>query len=136
MTRSTFNNSLMLGFEHMERLLDRANRTSDGYPPYNIEHLTEDKFRITIAVAGFTMDNLNVNIEDNQLVIKGQQEDDGLERAYIHRGIAARQFQKAFVLAEGVEVERAWLENGLLNVDLVHIRPDPLIRNIKIEHIE
>lgn len=133
MTRSTFNNSLMLGFEHMERLLDRANRTSDGYPPYNIEHLSQDKFRITIAVAGFTMDNLNVNIEDNQLVIKGQQIDDGLERVYIHRGIAARQFQKAFVLAEGVEVERAWLENGLLNIDLTHIRPEPTIRKINIE---
>lgn len=123
----------MLGFEHMERLLDRANRTSDGYPPYNIEHLSQDKFRITIAVAGFTMDNLNVNIEDNQLVIKGQQIDDGLERVYIHRGIAARQFQKAFVLAEGVEVERAWLENGLLNIDLTHIRPEPTIRKINIE---
>ncbi len=136
MTRSTFNNSLMLGFEHMERLLDRANRTSDGYPPYNIEHLTEDKFRITIAVAGFTMADLNVNIEDNQLVIKGQQNDDGVERVYIHRGIAARQFQKAFVLAEGVEVERAWLENGLLNIDLMLIRPEPVIRNISIEAID
>lgn len=133
MTRATFNNSLMLGFEHMERLLDRANRSSDSYPPYNIEHLSQDKFRITIAVAGFTMDNLNVNIEDNQLVIKGQQIDDGLERVYIHRGIAARQFQKAFVLAEGVEVERAWLENGLLNIDLTHIRPEPTIRKINIE---
>ncbi|MFV0321675.1 MAG: Hsp20 family protein [Alphaproteobacteria bacterium] len=133
MTRAPFNNSLMLGFEHMERLLDRANRSSDGYPPYNIEHLSQDKFRITIAVAGFTMDNLNVNIEDNQLVIKGQQVDDGLERVYIHRGIAARQFQKAFVLAEGVEVERAWLENGLLNIDLTHIRPEPTIRKINIE---
>lgn len=79
------------------------------------------------------MDNLNVNIEDNQLVIKGQQIDDGLERVYIHRGIAARQFQKAFVLAEGVEVERAWLENGLLNIDLTHIRPEPTIRKINIE---
>lgn len=133
MTRATFNNSLMLGFEHMEKLLDRANRSSDSYPPYNIEHLSQDKFRITIAVAGFTMDNLNVNIEDNQLVIKGQQIDDGLERVYIHRGIAARQFQKAFVLAEGVEVERAWLENGLLNIDLTHIRPEPTIRKINIE---
>ncbi|MFV0432074.1 MAG: Hsp20 family protein [Alphaproteobacteria bacterium] len=136
MTRSTFNNSLMLGFEHMERMLDRANRTSDSYPPYNIEHLSESNFRITVAVAGFTMKDLNVNIEDNQLVIKGMQEDEGLERHYIHRGIASRQFQKAFVLAEGVEVERAWLENGLLNVDLIHIRPDPLIRNIKIENID
>ncbi len=134
MSRSTFNNSLMLGFDHMERLLDRANRASDGYPPYNIEQIQDNKFCITVAVAGFTMDDLSVDIENNQLVIKGQQhETDGETRTYIHRGIAARQFQKAFVLAEGIEVERAWLENGLLNIMLVHIHPDPLIRNIKIE---
>lgn len=133
MSRSTFNNSLMLGFDHMERLLDRANRASDGYPPYNIEQLEENKFCISIAVAGFTMEDLSVDMENNQLVIKGQQHEDKTERIYIHRGIASRQFQKAFVLAEGIEVERAWLENGLLNIMLVHIHPDPLIRHIEIE---
>ncbi len=123
----------MLGFDHMERLLDRANRASDGYPPYNIEQLDENRFCITIAVAGFTMDNLNVDIENNQLVIKGQQHEDKSERIYIHRGIASRQFQKAFVLAEGIEVERAWLEHGLLHITLIHIHPAPLIRHIQIE---
>ncbi len=133
MSRSTFNNSLMLGFDHMERMLDRANRASDGYPPYNIEQIEDNKFCITIAVAGFTMSDLSVDIENNQLVIKGQQQETDVEKCYIHRGIASRQFQKAFVLAEGIEVERAWLENGLLHIMLIHIHPDPLIRNIKIE---
>ncbi len=133
MSRTTFNNSLMLGFDHMERLLDRANRASDAYPPYNIEQLEERRFCITIAVAGFTMDDLSVDMESNQLVIKGQQQESAEEKHYIHRGIAARQFQKAFILAEGIEVERAWLENGLLNIMLVHIQPNPVIRNIQIE---
>ncbi len=133
MSRTTFNNSLMLGFDHMERLLDRANRASDAYPPYNIEQLEEHRFCITIAVAGFTMDDLSVDMESNQLVIKGQQQETAEEKHYIHRGIAARQFQKAFILAEGIEVERAWLENGLLNIMLVHIQPNPVIRNIQIE---
>lgn len=116
---SLFNSPLLLGFEHFERALDRVNKLSgDGYPPYNVEQVGEDELRITLAVAGFTMADLAITIEDNQLVIRGKQADDG-ERVYLHRGIAARQFQRSFVLAEGIEVKGAWLENGLLHVDLV-----------------
>src|ERR1700676_1374521 len=116
---SLFNSPLLLGFEHFERALDRVNKVSgDGYPPYNIEQLGENELRITLAVAGFTMADLTITIEDNQLVIRGKQADDA-QRLYLHRGIAARQFQRSFVLAEGIEVRGAWLENGLLHVDLV-----------------
>src|SRR5581483_10747302 len=105
MSRLTlFNSPLLLGFEHFERALDRVNKNSaDGYPPYNIEQIGEDALRITLAVAGFTMDDLSLTIEDSQLVVRGKQTDDG-SRVYLHRGIAARQFQRSFVLAEGIEV--------------------------------
>jgi len=100
---SLFNSPLLLGFEPFERALDRVNKVaSDGYPPYNIEQLGENELRITLAVAGFTMADLTITIEDNQLVIRGKQADDG-QRVYLHRGIAARQFQRSFVLAEGIE---------------------------------
>ncbi len=140
MSRLTFNRPLLLGFDHMERMLDRANRSSDGYPPYNIEQLAENQFRITIAVAGFTMDNLHVGLEDNQLVVRGKQLDeeekdkDG-ERVFLYRGIASRQFQKNFVLGDGMQVERAWLENGLLHIDLQQVRPEPYVRTIAIENL-
>jgi HSP20 family molecular chaperone IbpA len=115
---SLFNSPLLLGFDHFERALDRvAKTTADGYPPYNVEQTGENALRITLAVAGFTMDNLSVQIEDNQLVIRGKQEEDK-DRVYLHRGIAARQFQRSFVLADGIEVGGARLENGLLQVDL------------------
>ncbi len=115
---SLFNSPLLLGFDHFERALDRvAKTTADGYPPYNVEQTGENALRITLAVAGFTMDNLSVQIEDNQLVIRGKQEEDK-DRVYLHRGIAARQFQRSFVLADGIEVVGARLENGLLQVDL------------------
>ena len=115
---SLFNSPLLLGFDHFERALDRvAKTTADGYPPYNVEQAGENALRITLAVAGFTMDNLSVQIEDNQLVIRGKQEEDK-DRVYLHRGIAARQFQRSFVLADGIEVVGARLENGLLQVDL------------------
>jgi len=115
---SLFNSPLLLGFDHFERALDRvAKTTADGYPPYNVEQVGENALRITLAVAGFTMDNLSVQIEDNQLVIRGKQEEDK-DRVYLHRGIAARQFQRSFVLADGIEVVGARLENGLLQVDL------------------
>jgi len=115
---SLFNSPLLLGFDHFERALDRvAKTTGDGYPPYNVEQVGENALRITLAVAGFTMDNLSVQIEDNQLVIRGKQEEDK-DRVYLHRGIAARQFQRSFVLADGIEVVGARLENGLLQVDL------------------
>jgi len=115
---SLFNSPLLLGFDHFERALDRvAKTTADGYPPYNVEQVGENALRITLAVAGFTMDSLSVQIEDNQLVIRGKQEEDK-DRVYLHRGIAARQFQRSFVLADGIEVVGARLENGLLQVDL------------------
>ena len=109
---SVFNSPLLLGFEHFERALDRISKvSSDGYPPYNIERTGEDRLRITLAVAGFTQDDLTVSVEENQLTVHGKRvEDDG--REYLHRGIAARQFQRAFLLAEGIEVTAAALANG------------------------
>ncbi len=127
------NSPLLLGFDHFEQMLDRvAKASSDGYPPYNIEQIGENGLRITIAVAGFTDDDLSVTLEDNQLVIRGKRQDDGRDRVFIHRGIAARQFQRTFVLAEGIEVADAILDNGLLNVDLTRVVPEPEIKSIKI----
>jgi len=130
---SLFNSPLLLGFDQFERALDRVNKaTADGYPPYNVEQIGEDALRITLAVAGFTMDDLSVQIEDNQLVIRGkQQEETG--RVYLHRGIAARQFQRSFVLADAIEVTGAALDNGLLNVDLRRRAPEGLVRSIAIK---
>ena len=129
---SLFNSPLLLGFDQFERTLDRISKNSaEGYPPYNIEQIGEDGLRITLAVAGFTMDDLTVQIEDNQLVIRGRQTDDK-SRIYLHRGIAARQFQRAFVLAEGIEVEGAWLDNGLLHVDLRRPQPEVRVKTIQI----
>ena len=131
---TVFNNPHLLGFDHFERILDRAAKASaEGYPPYNIEQTGENDIRITLAVAGFTMDNLSVAIEDNQLVIRGKQEDDGARRVFIHRGIAARQFQRSFVLAEGIDVIGATIDNGLLHVDLHREVPEPEIKNIQIK---
>src|SRR5579872_3329335 len=111
---SLFNSPLLLGFDHFERTLDRiAKASSDGYPPYNIEQISPERLRITIAVAGFTESDLSVQIEDNQLVVRGRQQEDDKERIYLHRGIAARQFQRSFVLAEGIEVTGACMDNGL-----------------------
>ena len=133
MARMTaFNSPLLLGFEHLEQILDRASRTSaEGYPPYNIEQTSDNGLRITLAVAGFSMNDLSVTIEDNQLMIRGQQVEDS-DRVYIHRGIAARQFQRSFVLAEGIDVVGADLDNGLLHVDLERIVPEPEVRTIQI----
>jgi HSP20 family molecular chaperone IbpA len=133
---SLFNSPLLLGFEHFERALDRVNKVSaDGYPPYNIEQLGENELRITLAVAGFLMSDLSITIEDNQLVIRGKQVEEG-EHVYLHRGIAARQFQRSFVLAEGIEVRGAWLDNGLLHVDLVRPNAEPRVRTIQIRGSE
>ena len=130
---SLFNSPLLLGFDQFERTLDRiAKNSAEGYPPYNIEQIGEDGLRITLAVAGFTSEDLSVQTEDNQLVIRGRQTDDR-SRIYLHRGIAARQFQRSFVLAEGIEVIGASLDNGLLNVDLRRPMPEPEVRTIKIE---
>lgn len=135
MTRmSVFNSPLLLGFDHFERALDRiAKSTSDGYPPYNIEQTSEDGLRITLAVAGFSSEDLSVQIEDNQLVIRGRQQDDD-DRVYLHRGIAARQFQRTFVLAEGIEVVSADLDNGLLHIDLRRPMPEVKVQTIQINN--
>ncbi len=133
MTRmSLFNSPFLLGFDELENLLDRtAKASSDGYPPYNIEQLAEDGLRISLAVASFNDDELSVVIEDRQLVIKGKQRDDD-QRVYLHRGIAARQFQRSFVLAEGIEVTGASLTNGLLHIDLVRPKVEVCKKVIKI----
>jgi len=124
---------LFLGFDHLEQMLERAAKTSsDGYPPYNIEQISPTGLRITLAVAGFTMDDLQITQEDNQLVIRGRQNDDTQGRVFLHRGIAARQFQRAFVLAEGIEVRGAWLDSGLLHIDLARPQPEPRVRTIRI----
>jgi HSP20 family molecular chaperone IbpA len=115
---SLFNHPLLLGFDQLERALDRISKQGDNYPPYNIEEQGEDRLRITLAVAGFAIDDLDIRQEDNQLMVRGKQSDEPNGRAYLYRGIAARQFQKAFLLAEGVEVAGAFLENGLLHIDL------------------
>ena len=131
---SVFNSPLLLGFDHFERVLDRISKTSaEGYPPYNIEQIGEDGLRITLAVAGFSMQDLNVAIEDNQLIIRGRQVEEEADRIFLHRGIAARQFQRSFVLAEGIEVKGAWLDNGLLHVDLMRPMPATRVRTIEIK---
>ena len=128
-----FNSPFLLGFERLEQLLERtAKNGGDGYPPYNIEQFGDDKIRITLAVAGFSRDELNVTVEDRQLVIRGKQIDTG-DRNFLHRGIAARQFQRAFVLAEGIEVTNANLENGLLAIDLERPKSATIVRTIAIE---
>jgi HSP20 family molecular chaperone IbpA len=130
----------LLGFEEIERVLDRVAKGADGYPPYNIERLARDarnpdRLRITLAVAGFTRDQLDVSIEESQLVIRGRQQDDK-SRHYLHRGIAARQFQRTFVLAEGMEVLGADLKNGLLSIDLIRPEPERIIKTIAINEQE
>lgn len=134
---SLLNSPLLLGFDEIERVLDRVVKGSgDGYPPYNIERITDDAdsgevLRITLAVAGFTRDQLDVSVEDSQLTVRGKQEDDG-ERVYLHRGIAARQFQRSFVLADGIDIREADLSNGLLSIELVRPQPERMVRKIDI----
>ena len=128
-----FASPLFVGFDQLEQMLERASKnTSDGYPPYNIEQLTHTTLRITLAVAGFTMDDLQITQEDNQLVIRGRQSEDTEGRIFLHRGIAARQFQRAFVMAEGIEVSGAWLDNGLLHIDLARPQPEIRVKTIPI----
>ncbi len=122
----------LLGFDQLERLAERAAKGSEGYPPYNIEHLAPDGFRITLAVAGFGEDELAVTTEDRQLVIRGRLAEPSEDRVYLHRGIAARAFQRSFVLADGVEVVSAQIENGLLHVDLKRVKPQQLVQTIPI----
>lgn len=128
-----FNSPLFLGFDQLERVLDRIAKSSqDGYPPYNIERTGDDEIMLTLAVAGFTEEDLSVTIEDNQLVIRGKQEDAG-DRTFLHRGIAARQFQRAFALAEGVDVLTAELNTGLLTIVLKEPTPHVSIKKIEIK---
>mgnify|MGYP001173079321 CR=1 FL=1 len=132
---SGFNSPLLLGFDHFERLLDRASKASaEGYPPYNIEQIGDTALRITLAVAGFTIEDLSVSTEDNQLVIRGRGDGEDAGKVYLHRGIATRQFQRSFVLAEGIEVTGSNLDNGLLHVELERIVPEPQVRTVKIEN--
>ena len=135
---SLLSSPLLLGFEEMERLIDRVGKNGDGYPPYNIERIApgrsedaSERLRIVLAVAGFRRDQLEVTLEDNQLTIRGRQEEEK-GREFIHRGIAARQFSRTFVLAEGIEVKAADLNDGLLRIDLVRREPDRLVRKIDI----
>ena len=123
----------LLGFEQLERLLERTAKSgSEGYPPFNIEQTSDHSYRITLAVAGFSEDELAITVEDRQLVIRGRQRDDSAGRVFLHRGIAARQFQRTFVLAVGVEVGEAVMENGLLHVDLTRAVPETVVQTISI----
>jgi HSP20 family molecular chaperone IbpA len=130
----------LLGFDEIERVLDRVSKGADGYPPYNIERIVRnngqpDRLRITLAVAGFMRDQLDVTIEENQLLIRGRQQDDKT-RQFLHRGIAARQFQRTFVLADGIEVLCADLKNGLLSIDLARPEPERIVKTISITDSE
>src|SRR5512134_3293689 len=142
MTRmSLLSNPLLLGCDEIERLIDRAGKgAGDGYPPYNIERVAEqgdrseaEVLRITLAVAGFAREDLEITLEDKQLSIRGKQREDK-SREYLYRGIAARQFQRTFVLADGIEVKSAELDNGLLSIDLVRREPQRLVRKIDIRN--
>lgn len=134
MTKLTFGaHPYLLGFEQLERLVERTAKTaSEGYPPFNIEATSESSYRITLAVAGFHDADLAITVEDRQLVVRGRQSEEGAERVYLHRGIAARAFQRSFVLADGVEVSGASLDHGLLNIDLRRFAPETTVQTIKI----
>lgn len=133
MTKLTLgSHPFLLGFDQLERLVERTAKSENGYPPFNIEQSAENAYRITLAVAGFGEDDLSITVEDRQLIVRGKQADPGDDRIFLHRGIAARQFQKAFVLADGVEVAGAATENGLLHVDLKRAVPDTIVQTIEI----
>lgn len=138
---SLLNSPLLLGFDDIERLLDRLSKSGgDGYPPYNIERLPAENgagelIRIILAVAGFSRDQLEIVVEDRQLIVRGKQADDK-SRTYLHRGIAARQFQRAFVLADGISVASAELKNGLLSIDLLRPEPERVVRKIDIVQLD
>lgn len=132
-----FNSPFLLGFDHLEQMLDRATKASaEGYPPYNIEQTGKYKLRISLAVAGFSMDDLCVTVEDTQLVVRGRPCEDDKDRIYLHRGIGKRQFQRSFVLAEGIEITGAAMDNGLLHIELERPVHDPEVRTIKIESLQ
>ncbi len=131
MTLST--HPFFLGFEQLEKLMERTNKSDlGGYPPFNIEQTSEESYRITLAVAGFAETALSITVEDRQLMIRGRQADETEGRVFLHQGIAARQFQRSFVLADGVDVAGAVMENGLLHVDLIRSTPETVVQTIKI----
>ena len=134
MTKLTLgSHPFLLGFDQLERLVERTAKSgNDGYPPYNIEQNGDNAYRITLAVAGFGEGDLSITVEDRQLVVRGRQADEDEARVFLHRGIAARQFQRSFVLAEGVDVAGASMENGLLHVDLTRAVPENVIQTIQI----
>lgn len=134
MTKVTFaSHPYMLGFEQLDRLVERSAKSgAEGYPPYNIEQTSDASYRISLAVAGFSEQDLAITLESNQLVVRGRQAEDVEGRVFLHRGIAARQFQRSFVLADGVEVSGAGLENGLLHIDLHRAAPETVVRTIAI----
>ncbi len=134
MTKITFGgHPFLLGFEQLERLVERTAKTgSEGYPPFNIEATSESTYRITLAVAGFRQEDLQITVEDRQLVVRGRQSEETCERVFLHRGIASRAFQRSFVLADGVEVAGADVEHGLLHIDLHRIVPDAVVQTIRI----
>lgn len=130
---SIFNSPFLLGFDQLEEILDNVSKNAgEGYPPYNIEHTGDNAIRISLAVAGFSKDALGITLEANQLIIRGKQDDDSGEKAYLHRGIAARQFVRKFVLADGMEVRDATMEHGLLHIDLERPIPEETVRSIDI----
>ncbi|SPF75697.1 Small heat shock protein IbpA [Aliiroseovarius pelagivivens] len=123
----------LLGFEQLERMVEQAAKSGkDGYPPFNIEQVSDRAYRITLAVAGFADEDLSITVENAKLVIRGSQGDTGDGRVFLHRGIAARQFMKSFVLADGVEVMGAKTENGLLHIDLERAEPETVVQTITI----
>ena len=137
MNRTIISDSpFLLGFEHTRSLIERAAKTAaETYPPYNVEEIADGRFRITLAVAGFSPDQLQVSVEANQLTVSGRRDGEGetQDKAYLHRGIAARGFQRSFVMADGMEVEGAVLEHGLLHVDVVRLEPAKLVKRIEIK---
>ncbi len=133
MTKLSFGtHPFLLGFEQLERLVERTAKTAEGYPPFNIEATSDTAYRITLAVAGFREEDLSITVEDRQLVIRGRQGEDGTDRVFLHRGIAARAFQRSFVLADGVEVAGASMEHGLLHIDLRRSVPETVVQTIAI----
>lgn len=134
MARASFaSHPFLLGFEQLDRLVERTVKAgADGYPPFNIEQCGDDRFRITLAVAGFAEDDLSITVEEAHLVIRGKREEDEDGRLFLHRGIAGRQFQRSFVLADRMEVETAELANGLLHITLVRPKPDSVVQTIAI----
>jgi len=134
MTKLTLgSHPFLLGFDQLERLVERTAKSgNDGYPPYNIEQRGENAYRITLAVAGFAETDLSITVEDRQLVVRGKQAEDAGDRVFLHRGIAARQFQRSFVLADGVDVGGASMEHGLLHIDLQRAVPDSIVQTIRI----